>query len=124
MYAFRPILAFFILEMGLLAAAKFADLRSRAGFIISFAIILPVVSALIGVLVARACGLSEGGAIVLATTAASASYIAAPAAVRIAIPEANTGLCVAAALGVTFPFNISVGLPLYGWMARQIYSTL
>lgn len=118
--AFRPILAFFILEMGLLAAQRLGELRNRAWFLVGFAIGVPIVSGFLGVLVAKICGLSPGGAIILATTAASASYIAAPAAVRVAIPQANTGLCVAAALGVTFPFNLSVGLPLYAWMVERI----
>jgi hypothetical protein len=122
--AFKPVLAFFILEMGLLAAQRLGELRSRAVFIASFAIALPVVAGFIGAAVAWFCGLSPGGAIILAATAASASYIAAPAAVRIAIPEANTGLCVAAALGVTFPFNLSLGLPLYRWMVERLYAAL
>ena len=67
-----------------------------------------------------AAGLTPGGATVLATLAASASYIAAPAAVRLAIPEANTGMCVAAALGITFPFNLTLGIPFYIAIAERL----
>jgi len=120
--AFKPILAFFVLEMGLLAAHRLPELRRNGVRVGAAALLIPVVGGAIGGWAGLTAGLSPGGATVLATLAASASYIAAPAAVRLAIPEANTGMCVAAALGVTFPFNLSVGIPLYawwvGWLAR------
>ena len=120
--AFKPILAFFVLEMGLLAAHRLPELRRNGVRVGAAALLIPVVGGAIGGWAGLTAGLSPGGATVLATLAASASYIAAPAAVRLAIPEANTGMCVAAALGVTFPFNLAVGIPLYawwvGWLAR------
>jgi uncharacterized protein len=67
-------------------------------------------------------GLSMGGTMLLATLYASASYIAAPAAMRIAVPQANPALSIGAALGITFPFNIFLGIPLYLWMSRFIHS--
>ncbi|MBL9201849.1 MAG: sodium-dependent bicarbonate transport family permease [Opitutaceae bacterium] len=118
--AFKPILAFFVLEMGLLAAQRIPDLRKSGVFVAGAAMIVPLVGGAMGGWAGILAGLSPGGATVLATLTASASYIAAPAAVRVAIPEANTGLCVAAALGVTFPFNLALGIPLYGWWANWL----
>ena len=111
--AFKPILAFFVLEMGLLAALRLPQLKNSGAFLVAAAIIVPVAGGIAGGWLGLATGLSPGGATVFATLAASASYIAAPAAVRVAIPEANTGMCVAAALGITFPFNLAIGIPLY-----------
>jgi hypothetical protein len=80
----------------------------------------PPLLALAGAGVGLALGLSTGGVAVLATLAASASYIAAPTAMRIAVPEANAALSITAALGITFPFNIVVGIPLYINLARSL----
>ena len=74
---------------------------------------MPLISAAIGIVTASLLGLSVGGATLLATLFASASYIAAPAAIRMAVPEANPSLSIGASLGITFPFNITVGIPLY-----------
>jgi uncharacterized protein len=117
--AFKPILAFFVLEMGLLAALRLPDLKKSGAFLLVAAILVPVAGGFIGGWLGLVAGLSAGGATVLATLAASASYIAAPAAVRVAIPEANTGMCVAAALGITFPFNLAFGIPLYAWWVER-----
>jgi hypothetical protein len=111
--AFKPILAFFVLEMGLLAAMRLPDLKRSGAFIGVAAVVVPLIGGVVGGWLGVLTGLSVGGATVLATLTASASYIAAPAAVRVAIPEANTGMCVAAALGITFPFNLAIGIPLY-----------
>ena len=78
-------------------------------------------AAALGVAVACATGLSAGGALILATLAASASYIAAPAAVRLALPEASPGLYLTCSLAITFPFNLVVGIPLYGVMVAAVY---
>lgn len=117
--AFKPILAFFVLEMGLLAALRLPDLRRSGAFLLIAAVAVPVVGGCVGGWLGVVAGLSPGGATVLATLAASASYIAAPAAMRVAIPEANTGMCVAAALGITFPFNLALGIPLYAWWVER-----
>ncbi len=119
---FKGLLAFFLLEMGLVAASRIADLRHYGAFLIGFAVVTPVAAALLGLFLGHALGLSEGGAVLLATLYASASYIAAPTAMRIAVPEANPALSIGASLGVTFPFNIFVGIPLYWWMAGRIYA--
>jgi uncharacterized protein len=118
--AFKPILAFFILEMGLVAAQRLPEIRKAGVFLVSFAVVFPLLAGAVGAWLGLASGLSSGGATILATMAASASYIAAPAAIRVAIPEANTGMSIAAALGVTFPFNLAIGIPLYAWWVEWL----
>ena len=119
---FKGILALFLLEMGLVAAARIAGLRSYGLFLVSFAIITPLLSGILGIVLGWMLGLSVGGTMLLATLYASASYIAAPAAMRIAVPKANPALSIGAALGITFPFNIFLGIPIYFWMAQFIHS--
>lgn len=114
---FKGVLAFFLLEMGLVVASRLGDLRRAGPFLLGFAIIMPLGAAALGILTASLIGLSVGGAALLATLYASASYIAAPAAMRIAIPEANPALSIGAVLGITFPFNVVIGIPLYHGMA-------
>ena len=116
---FKGALALFLLEMGLIVARQTAELRKRGLFIVIFGICMPLISALLGLACGMALDLSVGGTTLLATLAASASYIAVPAAMRLAIPEANPGLSLAAVLGVTFPFNILVGIPLYYWLTTK-----
>ena len=107
--------------MGILTASRFDDLRRAGPFLIGFGIVLPILSAAGGVLPGWGLGLSWGGTTLLAVLYASASNIAAPAAMRIAIPEANPALSIGASLGVTFPFNVLVGVPLYHQMAQWMY---
>ena len=121
---FKGMLAFFLLEMGLVVASRLGDLRRAGGFLIDFAVAMPVFAAALGVVTANLIDLSVGGAAMLATLYASASYIAAPAAMRIAIPEANPALSIGAALGVTFPFNLLIGIPLYHEMAIRFEGVL
>lgn len=118
---FKGFLSLFLLGMGLITAARFDELRSSGLFLIAFGISMPLLSAVGGVLIGWACGLSLGGATLLAVLYASASYIAAPAAMRIAIPEANPALSIGVSLGVTFPFNVLLGVPLYHQLARSLY---
>jgi hypothetical protein len=120
--AFKPVLSFFILEMGLVAALRMPEIRKAGKFLLGFGILAPVLFGLLGGWLGLVSGLSVGGAVILATLAASASYIAAPAAIRVAIPEANTGMSVAAALGVTFPFNLAIGIPIYTWWVSWLHS--
>ena len=87
---------------------------------VAFGMFMPLLSALLGLGCGMALGLSVGGLTLLATLAASASYIAVPAAMRLAVPEANPALSLGAVLGVTFPFNILAGIPLYHWLALQL----
>ncbi len=116
---FKGMLAIFLLEMGLVAASRLDDLRRSGRFLIGFAILMPLAAGLLGIATATLIGLSVGGTVLLATLFASASYIAAPAAMRIALPEANPALSIGSALGVTFPFNLLAGIPTYHWLATQ-----
>ena len=116
---FKGMLAFFLLEMGLVAASRFGDLRRAGPFLIVFATVMPVFAGGLGVAIGALLGLSVGGATLLATLYASASYIAAPAAMRLAVPQANPALSIGAALGITFPFNLLVGIPLYHQLAQR-----
>lgn len=118
---FKGVLALFMLEMGLVAAARLPDVTRRAGFLLMFGIAVPLLFALIGTATGIGLGLSPGGTMLLATLAASASYIAAPAAIRIAVPEASPSLSLAASLGVTFPFNVLIGVPLYLWLSETLH---
>ena len=117
---FKGVLAFFLLEMGLVVASRLGDLRKAGAFLIGFGIAMPLVGASLGLLVGNLLDLSIGGAVLLAALFASASYIAAPAAMRIAIPEANPALSIGAALGITFPFNLLIGIPLYHGVAVRL----
>lgn len=110
---FKGILALFLLEMGLVAARQSGALRRFGPFLLVFAVLMPLLSAALGLVTGRVLGLSVGGITLLATLAASASYIAAPAAMRIAVPDANPALSLGASLGITFPFNLLLGIPLY-----------
>jgi hypothetical protein len=121
---FKGFLAIFLLGMGVMTAARADDLKRVGPFLIGFGIAMPIVSALGGVLVGWAIGLSPGSTTLLAVLYASASYIAAPAAMRIAIPEANPALSIGAALGVTFPFNVVLGVPLYHRMTQWFFGAM
>lgn len=111
--AFKAVLTIFMLEMGLLAGERLGDLRRVGLFLTGFATVMPAVFGVTGTWFGHLAGLSPGGAAVLGTMAASASYIAAPPAVRVTLPEANPTYSLTAALAVTFPFNLLVGIPLY-----------
>lgn len=118
---FQGVLALFLLEMGLVAARRFGDLRKVGLFLVAFGVVMPLLHGAVGILLGHWVGLSLGGAMLLGVPAASASYIAAPAAMRLSLPEANPTLYLTAALTITFPFNVTVGLPLYYEMARWWY---
>lgn len=117
---FKGILAVFLLEMGLIAAGQAGSLRRHGLFLIAFGVAMPLFGAAVGALVSVPLGLSQGGAMLLAVLGASASYIAVPAAMRISLPEANPTLSLTASLGVTFPFNVLVGIPLYWQLAGRV----
>ncbi len=116
---FKPVLGLFLMEMGLIVSRQVGELRRRGFTLVLFGLGMPLVSACLGIGTGLLLGLSPGGVTMLATLAASASYIAVPAAMRIAVPEANPAISLAGSLGVTFPFNILLGIPLYHWMASQ-----
>ena len=118
---FRGILCLFLLDMGLVAGRGM-----RQGFkhlsppVIGFGIVMPLISATLAAGAAYAVGLSPGGAALFITLAASASYIAVPAAMRLALPDANPSIYLTLSLGVTFPFNLTLGIPLYTAIAEAI----
>jgi hypothetical protein len=118
---FRGVLVLFLLEVGIVTGRRLVDLKKAGLFLIVFAILFPIFNAMIGLLLGKLAGLSLGGSTILATLSASASYIAAPSAIRIALPEASPGYYLTASLAITFPFNISFGLPLYLTLAKFIY---
>lgn len=113
--AFFVVLSLFLLEMGLVAAETLRKLRLRYWRIIAFALCMPPLLSLPGLATGIWLGLEPGTIVILGTLTASASYIAAPVAVRHAIPDADIGLAMLASLGVTFPFNVLVGIGLYSY---------
>ena len=117
---FKGVLALFLLELGLVAGARLAEVKRFGAAVLVVGLGAPPLLALAGAAVGWALGLSVGGIALLATLAASASYIAAPTAMRIAVPQANAALSITAALGITFPFNIVIGIPLYIELAQRI----
>lgn len=119
---FKGILALFLLEMGLIAASKISALRRYGLFLVAFGVMMPVFSSLVGIALGLMFGLSVGGTAMLATLAASASYIAVPAAMRISVPEANPSLSLTASLGITFPFNVLIGISLYYQLAVKTHA--
>lgn len=112
---FPGVLALFLLDMGIIAARRFGELKKVGIFCVSFATLVPLLNAALGLGLAHLIGLGPGDAFLFVILCASASYIAVPAAVRIAVPEANPSLYVTMSLAITFPFNILIGIPLYWW---------
>jgi len=110
---FYGVLTFFLLDMGLVAASRIKDLQETGIFLIGFAILIPILNAGVGLVIAKLIGMPEGDSLLFAVLCASASYIAVPAAMRMTVPEANPSLYISTALAVTFPFNIIVGIPMY-----------
>lgn len=117
---FKGALVLFLLEMGLVAGERLSDLKKTGPFLIGFGVALPVLHGALGVLLGRWTGLSVGGCTVLAAMASSASYIAAPPAVRTTLPDANPTYSLTLALAITFPFNILFGIPLYYSLAQAL----
>ncbi len=117
---FPGLLALFLLEMGLVAARRLRDIRAAGLQLLFFGIGLPIVHGVLGVWGGTVAGLSVGGAGVFGTMVASASYIAAPAAVRVALPAAKPSLYLTTSLGITFPFNLVLGIPLFFALAHYL----
>lgn len=117
---FKGALVLFLLEMGVVAGSRLGDLRRVGASLVAFAIGMPIVHGALGVWLGSLAGLGVGGATVLGAMAASASYIAAPPAVRVTLPEANPTLYLTASLAITFPFNLLVGIPIYYEIARAL----
>ena len=116
-------LCFFLLDMGLVAAQRLQDLKQAGSFLLGFAVVAPLLHAGLGLFIARLVGLGVGDGLLFMVLCASASYIAVPAAMRMTVPEANPSLYISSALGVTFPFNVVVGIPLYLALAQRFLPT-
>lgn len=116
---FKGMLAFFLLDMGLTVAKNFTSARNKSPVFIAYACIGPLLHAAIALLLAILLRLPAGDAALLMVLSASASYIVVPAVLRYAIPEANPSLYFGLALGITFPMNILIGIPLYSYFAKQ-----
>jgi len=116
---FKGMLSFFLLDMGLAAARNMGELRGKSPWLLGYAIVGPMAHAGLALLLCTVLGVSAGNGALLMVLAASASYIAVPAVVRHAIPEANPSLYIGMSLGLTFPFNILIGIPVYVGIAHQ-----
>jgi hypothetical protein len=117
---FSGALTLFLIELGAIAANRLREFDGAGIRVVVLGIVIPLINGSVGAVLGSAAGMSVGGVAVMATLAASASYIAAPAAIRIALPDANPGIYVTASLGITFPFNLIVGIPLYIKIAELI----
>lgn len=117
---FKGVLCLFLLELGMLAAGRLRDLKSAGWRLIVLGCLLPLLHGLLGTAVGHFVGMQAGGAAVFGAMVGSASYIAAPAAVRIALPRASPGIYLTLALGVTFPFNLALGVPLFMTFAQYL----
>ncbi len=110
---FAGVLCLFLLDMGVISARRVEDAKKAGWFLPAAAVGMPIANAMTGLLLARLIGLSVADSVMFTVLAASASYIAVPAAMRMALPDANPGIYVTMSLGITFPFNILVGIPVY-----------
>ena len=118
---FKGMLAFFLLDMGIVAAKRIYELKKLGLFLIVFAIAMPIFNASLSMALAYFFELSKGDAFLLALLSGSASYIAVPAAMRLSVPEANPGIYLPLSLAITFPFNISLGIPLYYYLINLLW---
>lgn len=117
---FTGMLTVFLLQLGIQAGKSVKDAR-KAGFgLLAFALAFPLASGAMGVIIAQAIGIGQGGSVVFGLLCASASYIAAPAAVKLSLPDAKPGLYITTSLGITFPMNLFVGIPFLAWFSGVI----
>ncbi|MFM8238953.1 MAG: sodium-dependent bicarbonate transport family permease, partial [Actinomycetota bacterium] len=117
---FIGVLTLFLLELGMLTGRQLSAVRQAGPGLVVFAVVFPLLAGAVGVIGGTLAGMSVGGAMVLGVLCASASYIAAPAAVRLALPEATPSITLVSSLGITFPFNLVVGIPVYLLMAQAV----
>lgn len=117
---FSGALTLFLIELGAVAATRVKDVKEAGIKVVFLSVLIPLINGLVGAIAGSAAGMSTGGVAVMATLAASASYIAAPAAVRIALPDASPGIYVTASIGITFPFNLLIGIPIYIRLAEAL----
>lgn len=121
---FYGMLSLFMLELGMIAASKFGEFRRAGLFLIFFGTLIPILSGFVGAITGVLVGLSVGGITLLAILAASSSYIVAPAAMRISLPKANPALYLGVSIGITLPFNLIIGIPIYYYMAVYLTTIL
>ncbi|BAO82184.1 predicted permease [Serpentinimonas raichei] len=121
---FRGMLMLFLLEMGMTAARHIRAFRDVGWFMLGFGTLMPVFNGIVGVSLGQAIGLGVGGSFVFGALCASASFIDAPAACRASLPQANPGIYLTSALGITLPFNLLLGLPLYYSYAVWLYKVI
>jgi hypothetical protein len=119
---FDGVLVFFLLDLGLLAARRLRGFLGRGWSLVGFGLALPPIAGTLSLGLAWVCGLGLGDGVLMAVLGASASYIAVPAAARIAIPKAEPSIYIGLALAVTFPFNIVLGIPLYLGLGRLLWA--
>jgi len=117
---FKGVLCLFLLELGTVAAGRMKDMTNAGWRLVALGCIIPTIHGIVGTVAGTMAGMSPGGSAVLGAMVGSASYIAAPAAVRIALPEASPGIYLTLALGITFPFNLLFGIPLFMWFAEWL----
>ena len=117
---FYGVECFFLLDMGIVAAQRLPALKQAGSFLIGFAVGMPIFNAFIGVLVARALALGPGNALLFVVLCASASYLAVPTAMRMTVPEAKASYYISTTLGLTFPFNIVIGIPVYMGLVNRL----
>ena len=117
---FYGVECFFLLDMGMVAAQRLPSLKKAGSFLIAFAILMPIFNAFIGVFIARSLSLNPGNALLFVVLCASASYLAVPAAMRMTVPEARSSYYISTTLGLTFPFNIVLGIPLYMSLVNKV----
>ena len=111
---------FFLLDMGIVAAQRLPRLKKAGSFLILFAVLMPVFNAILGVFIAKGLSLSQGNALLFVVLCASASYLAVPAAMRMTVPEAKSSYYISTTLGLTFPFNIVIGIPMYMSLVNKL----
>lgn len=119
---FKGMLCLFLLDMGIVAARRSRDLLSGGAFLIVASVLIPLVNAAIAIVIAKVLGMSVGDALMFTVLCASASYIAVPAAMSLALPDANPSIYVSMALALTFPFNVLIGIPLYLQIIQSLWS--
>jgi hypothetical protein len=118
---FKGMLSFFLLDMGVVAGKRMKPLLEQGKFLISFGILMPILNAFVGIGISNLLDLPVGDSFMFTVLCASASYVAVPAAMRIAVPEANPGIYIPMALAITFPFNITIGMPFYLYLIEKVF---
>jgi len=121
---FYGVECFFLLDMGIVAAQRLPGLQKAGSFLIGFAVGMPILNALIGVSISRLLGLNPGNSLLFVVLCSSASYLAVPAAMRMTVPEAKASYYISTTLGVTFPFNVIIGIPIYMGLVNKFIPIL